>query len=110
MSGSRKDHKPEARNSAAFAISAFSTSVKLRIENIENGGTLRDTITTQWVQLPEPVGSATLAGIVEDRSRHGSLDKSRTKGVDADVGALELPRSCLRDGNYAGIDEIDVSR
>lgn len=107
----RKDHGPEARNSAAFAISAFSTSVvKLRIEEIENGVTLWDTITTQWVKLPDFVDIATLAGTVEDQFRHGRLDESRTKGIDADVGALELPRSCLRNGVYAGVDEIDVSR
>ena len=110
MSSSRTDHEPEARNSAAFAISALSTSaVTIRLEG-ENESTLWDTITTQWVYLPDLVDIATLTGLVENRSRQGCLDKSRTKGVDTDVGALELPRSCLRNGDYTRIDEINADR
>lgn len=105
---SSKDHGPEARKSAAFATSVFNTSVaKLQIEIRE--GTLCDTIATQWIQLPYPVDSAALACVVEDRSCHARLDKSRRKGVDSDVGALQMPRSCLRDRVYAGKDQIDVS-
>jgi len=47
--------------------------------------------------------------MVEDRSGHSRLDESRTKRIDADISALELPCSCLRNRVYTGIDKIDVS-
>lgn len=74
-----------------------------RIEEIENEVTLWNTIATHWVYLPHLVDTATLTGIVEERSSHGRLNKPRTKGVDADVGALKLPRSRLRNGVYTRI-------
>ena len=108
---SSKDHIPEARNSAAFAISVFTTSVaKHQVERKEKWVTLCNTIATHRIQLSDPVDSAALPGMIEDRSRHARLNKSWTKGVDPDVGALELPCSCLRDRVYAEGDAIDMSR
>lgn len=98
VSDSGKDHGPEARNSAAFAISVFTRSVaKLQVERMEKRVTFWDTVTTRRVQLSDFVGIATLAGMLKDWSRHACLDKSWTKGVDPDVGALELPCGRLRD-------------
>jgi hypothetical protein len=59
--------------------------------------TFWDTIATRRVQLSDLVGIATLVGLFEDWGRHACLDKSRTKGVDPDIGALELPCGRLRD-------------
>lgn len=72
--------------------------------------TLCNTIATHWVQLTDPVSSAALAGMVEDRSRHACLDESWAKSIDPDVGALELPCGRLRDRIYTvGDAMIDVS-
>jgi len=98
VSDSGKDHGPEARNSAAFAISVFTRSIaKLQVERMEKRVTFWDTIATRRVHLSDLVGIATLAGTLEDWSRHACLNKSWTKGVDPDVGALELPCGRLRD-------------
>lgn len=64
---------------------------------MEKRVTLWDSIATRRVQLSDPGGIATLAGMLEDWSRHACLDKSWTKGVDPDVGALELPCGRLCD-------------
>lgn len=41
---------------------------------------------------------ATLAGMLKDWSRDACFNKSWTKGVDPDIGALELPRiHCSRE-------------
>ena len=63
--------------------------------------TLCNTMATHGVQLTDPVGSAALAGIVEDKSRHACLDETWAKRIDPDVGALELPCSRLRDRIHA---------
>jgi hypothetical protein len=64
---------------------------------MEKRVTFWDTIATCRVQLSDPGGIATLAGMLEDWNRHSCLDKSWTKGVDPDVGSLELQCGCLRD-------------
>jgi len=98
VSDSSKDHEPEARNSAAFAISELTMSIaKLQVERTEKRVTFWDTIATRRVHLSDLVGIATLAGTLENASRHACLNKSWTKGVDPDVGALELPCGRLRD-------------
>ena len=76
MSDSSKDYGPEAKNSAAFAISGFVTSVA-KTSSRDDGKashTLCNTIAAHCVQLSDPVDSAAPAGMFEDRSRHARLD------------------------------------